>query len=394
VKDILENLHDEFLGGVIIIVEQNLVERRSLEFFFGLGDYLGVKFSFPPTHRLLFPKSRAKFTTLLLTPQSSAPTLAPRKEKRDILDWFIVLSTLIHLDVELTDHRRCHMLSNKVSEIMTTKVVTAGASSSIFDVMEMMAARNIGGVVLTEDQIAVGIFTDRDVLKRVMNKKLDPKKSTIKRVMTSPIRGVSQNTHVIEALGRMYKAKFRHLLVRGEKQGIVGMVSMRNILKFAVELGQGLTETKTVGSIMSRNIITVEGSQSLDDAIDIMVKKNTGCVVVLIEGKPKGIFTERDVLKRVAIKNMDTKKTAVREVMTTNVVTMPHTALIGGVLAEMYQRGFRNMPIQGEEGEVNGIVSLADVLQYARVLDVDEKVRQTWKEIAEFWDSEEQYTPG
>lgn len=286
------------------------------------------------------------------------------------------------------------MLSNKVSEIMTTKVVTVGASSTIFDVMDMMASRNIGGVIVTEDQLAVGIFTERDVLKRVINGKLDPKKSSIKRVMTSPIRGVSQNTHIIEALGRMYKAKFRHLLVRGEKQGIVGMVSMRNILKFAVELGQGLTETKTVGSIMSRNIITVEGSQSIDDAIDIMVKKNAGCVVVLIEGKPKGIFTERDILKRVAIKDVDTKKTPVREVMTTNVVTMPHTALIGEVLAEMYQRGFRNMPIQGEEGEVNGIVSLADVLQYARVLDVDEKVRQTWKEIAEFWDSEEQYTPG
>lgn len=286
------------------------------------------------------------------------------------------------------------MLSNKVSEIMTTKVVTAGASSTVFDVMEMMAAKNIGGVIITEEQLPVGIFTEQDVLKRVMNKKLDPKKTGIKRVMTSPIRGVSQETHIIEALGRMYKAKFRHLLVRGEKRAIVGMVSMRNILRFAVELGQGLTESRNVGSIMSRDIITVEGSQSIYETIEIMVKKNTACVIVLLQGKPKGIFTERDVLKRVAIKNMETKKTPAREMMTTDVVTMPHTTLIGEVLAEMYRKGFRNMPIQGEKGEVVGIVSLADVLQYARALDVDEKVRQTWKEIAEFWDSEEHYTPG
>lgn len=286
------------------------------------------------------------------------------------------------------------MLSNKVSEIMTTKVVTAGASSTIFDVMEMMAAKNIGGVIITEDQLPVGIFTEQDVLKRVMNKKLDPRKTGIKRVMTSPIRGVSQETHIIEALGRMYKAKFRHLLVRGEKRAIVGMVSMRNILRFAVELGQGLTESRNVGSIMSRDIITVEGSRSIYETIEIMVKKNTACVIVLLQGKPRGIFTERDVLKRVAIKNMETKKTPVREIMTTDVVTMPHTTLIGEVLAEMYRKSFRNMPIQGERGEVVGIVSLADVLQYARALDVDEKIRQTWKEIAEFWDSEEHYTPG
>lgn len=286
------------------------------------------------------------------------------------------------------------MLSNKVSEIMTTAVITAGASSTIFEVMEMMALRNISGVIITEDQLPVGIFTEQDVLKRVMNKKLEPKKTGIKRVMTSPIRGVPKETHIIEALGRMYKAKFRHLLVRGEKRAIVGMVSMRNILKFAVELGQGLTESRTVGSIMSRDITTVEGSQSIYETIELMVKKSTACVIVLIEGGPKGIFTERDVLKRVAIKNMDTKDTPVREVMTTAVVAMPQTALIGEVLAEMYRRGFRNMPIQGEEGKIVGIVSLADVLQYARALDVDEKVRQTWKEIQEFWESEEHYTPG
>ncbi len=286
------------------------------------------------------------------------------------------------------------MLSNKVSEIMTREIITAGVSSAVYEVMEMMAAKNIGGVVITENQLPIGIFTEQDVLKRVMNKKLDPKKTSIKRVMTSPIRAVHKDTHIIEALGRMYKAKFRHLLVGGEKRAIAGMVSMRNILRFAVELGHGLTETQTVGSIMSRNIITVEGSQSIYETIEIMVKKNSGCVIVLLQGKPKGIFTERDVLNRVAIKNMDTKKTPIREVMTTDVATMAHTALIGEVLAEMYRRGFRNMPIRGEQGELVGIVSLVDVLQYARALDVDERVRLAWKEIAEYWDSEEHYTPG
>jgi CBS domain-containing protein len=286
------------------------------------------------------------------------------------------------------------MLSNKVSEIMTTEVITAEASSTIFEVMEMMAAQNIGGVIIIETQLPVGIFTERDVLKRVMNKKLDPKKTRIKKVMTSPIRGVSHETHIIEALGRMYKSKFRHLLIRGEKRAIVGMVSMLNILKFAVEMGQGLTETQTVGSIMSKDIIAVEDSQSIYETIELMVKKNTGCVIVLLGGKPKGIFTERDVLKRVAIKNMDTKEMPVRDVMTTNVVTMPHKALIGEVLAEMHRRGFRNMPILGDRREFLGIVSLRDVLQYAKALDVDESVGKTWKEIEEFWQSEEHYTPG
>lgn len=286
------------------------------------------------------------------------------------------------------------MLSNKVSEIMTSEVTMAGASSTVFDVMEMMAAKNVGRVVITENGVPVGIFTEKDVLKRVMNKKLDPKKAGIKRVMTSPIHAVDKETHIVEALGKMYQGKFRHLLVRGEKGAIVGMVSMRRILKIAVELGRGLAETQTIGSIMSGNLITVEAAQSIYQTIEIMIKENTGCVIVLSGGEPKGIFTERDILKRVAVKNVDTQKTPVREVMTTHLVTAAHSALIGEVLAGMYQGGFRHIPILGDRGEIIGTVSMRDVLKYAKALDVDESVRKAWKEVEEFWDSEEHYTPG
>lgn len=286
------------------------------------------------------------------------------------------------------------MLSNKVREIMTTRVITAGASSTIFDVMEMMAAKDVGRVVITENQVPVGIFTEKDVLRRVMNKKVDPKKTGIKRVMTAPIRAVRQETHIIEALGKMYKAKFRHLLVRREKGAIVGMVSMRRILKLAVELGQGLTESRNIGSIMSRDLVTVDTSQSIYETIETMIKEDTGCVIVLSGSEPKGIFTERDVLKRVAVKNIDTRKTPIQEVMSSDLVTAPHSALIGEVLADMYKGDFRNMPILGERGDLVGIVSMGDVLQYAKALDVDESVRKAWKEIEEFWDSEEHYTPG
>jgi len=286
------------------------------------------------------------------------------------------------------------MLSNKVSEIMSRDLITAGASSTVFDVMELMVAKNVGRVIITEDQIPVGIFTEKDVLKRVMNKKLDPHKTGIKKVMTSPVRAVKENTHIVEALGRMYKSKSRHLLVRDEKGKIAGMVSMRRILKLAVELGQGLSESQTVGSIMSREVATVDADQSIDEAMDLMVKKDTGCIVVLGHGKLKGIFTERDVLKRVATQKIDTRKTPIQKVMTSDLVTLPHTVLIGKVLEEMYRRRFRHMLIVGEQKEMAGIVSMRDVLKYAKALDVDEKVRNTWKEIEEFWESEEHYTPG
>lgn len=286
------------------------------------------------------------------------------------------------------------MLSNRVSAIMTKDLTSTDASSTVFETMLIMVAKNVGRIIIMQNQKPLGIFTEKDVLRRVMNKKADPKKTSVRTVMTSPVETVAVEAHLGEALEKMYKGGFRHLLVGGENGMIVGMVSMRGILKLAVEVGRGGGEARTIGSIMSANFLTVDGTQSIYDTIALMIKKNTGCVVVSSEAEPKGIFTERDVLKRVAVKDIDSKKTPIRDVMTANLVSMPRAALVEEVLAKMFKGGFRHVPILGDKGELAGNVSMRDVLKYARALDIDESVRKAWKEVEAFWDSEEHYTPG
>jgi CBS domain-containing protein len=277
---------------------------------------------------------------------------------------------------------------------MTTHLTTAPAASSIQEVLEMMVAADVGRIIVTNKEVPVGIFTEKDVLKRVVNSNSDPRKLLIKEVMTSPIRAVREETHIIEAFGKMYRGKYRHLLVRGKRGKIVGIVSMRRILGLAVELGQGMSETKTLGSLVSGGALSVDESSSVYETIDLMIQRGVASIVVSAAGKPRGIFTERDVLKRVAAKGIDTKNTQVQQVMTSPLVTMPETALIGEALTEMYRRDIRNMPVMKPGGELVGIVSMPDILQYAAAFNIDERVRQTWKEVEEYYDSEDQYTPG
>jgi signal-transduction protein with cAMP-binding, CBS, and nucleotidyltransferase domain len=286
------------------------------------------------------------------------------------------------------------MLSNKVSEIMTTNLTKAPVSSTIFEVMEMMVAEDVGRVIITDDEIPVGIFTEKDVLKRVVNAKIEPRKTAIKNVMTAPARAVREETHIVDAFGKMYRGKYRHLLVRGRRGKIVGIVSMRRILNLAVELGQGLNETKTLGDIAAPAIVSVDQSAMIHETIELMNTKSVSAVVATGAGKPSGIFTERDVLKRVATKEINVKQTPISQVMTAPVITMPQSALVGDVLVEMSRRDIRNMPVSGDGGELTGIVSMPEILQYAQAFNVDEQVRRTWKEVAEYLDTEDQYTPG
>ena len=286
------------------------------------------------------------------------------------------------------------MLSNKVSEIMTTNLTKVPVSASILEVMEKMVAEDVGRVIITDEDVPVGIFTEKDILRRVINAQLDASKTEIKTVMTAPVRAVREETHIIAAFGKMYRGKYRHLLVRGRRGKLIGIVSMRRILNLAVELGRGLSETRTLGDIAVGTVVAVDESSTVYQTVDLMNEKSVAAVVVTVGGKPSGIFTERDALKRVATQEIDVQKTTVKQVMTWPVVTMPRSALIGDVLAEMYRRDIRNMPVSGDSGEITGLVSMPEILQYARAFDIDEQVRRSWKEVAEYLDSDDQYTPG
>jgi len=286
------------------------------------------------------------------------------------------------------------MLTNKVSEIMTRSITTADPSLSIRSVMERMVEKRVGRVVIAEAGQPVGIFTEQDVLRRVMNRRLDVHKTAIRRVMTTPIHGVPQGTPILDVLGKMYTGRFRHLLVRDEKNPMVGLVSMRRILELAVRLGEDLHDTRAVGHIMSGKVPMVEFDARVTDVIDKLARERVGCVIVSDADAVRGIFTERDVLKKVALEERDMGQVGVSEVMTTDPIIMCDSSSVQEVLTTMHSNGFRYIPIENSGGKVVGLVSMGDVLQYAKALDINDVVRKAWKEIEDFWESDENYTPG
>lgn len=286
------------------------------------------------------------------------------------------------------------MLSNKITEIMTTQLLTAPASSTVYEVIKIMIAEDAGRIVLTENEVPVGMFTERHVLRRVAKERLDLKKTCVDDVMSAPIHAVAEETPIVDALGEMFRGRIRHLLVRGRRGKIGGIVSMRRVLRLAVELGYGLSESTTVGSITSKNALAVDPTSSVATVVDRMTETESNAAVILNGVRPLGIFTERDVLRRVVGVGLDMDHTPIKEVMTTPLFTMGESSLVGAVLGQMYRRDIRNMPIVGAQGEFTGIVSMPEVLQYARAFDIDESVRRSWKELRQEYESGDDYTPG
>jgi CBS domain-containing protein len=119
---------------------------------------------------------------------------------------------------------------------------TIAASATVEAAVELMAAQEIGAVVVsTEDQLVGGIFTERDLLNRVVRAGLDPRKTPLSLVMTREVRFVSPGTTLEAALALMYVHRHRHLLVI-EGPRVQGLVSMRDLAYQLIRHGEGRFE--------------------------------------------------------------------------------------------------------------------------------------------------------
>ena len=119
---------------------------------------------------------------------------------------------------------------------------TIAASAMVEAAVELMAAQEIGAVVVsTEDQLVGGIFTERDLLNRVVRAGLDPRRTPLSLVMTREVRFVSPGTTLEAALALMYVHRHRHLLVI-EGPRVQGLVSMRDLAYQLIRHGEGRFE--------------------------------------------------------------------------------------------------------------------------------------------------------
>jgi CBS domain-containing protein len=121
-------------------------------------------------------------------------------------------------------------------------LISVAASASVADAVALMSRREVGAVlIVTEDGLVGGIFTERDLLMRVVAAGREPKTTPISLVMTRDIQFVSPGTSVEAALSLMYVQHHRHMLViDGPK--VYGLVSMRDLVYRLVRHGQGRFE--------------------------------------------------------------------------------------------------------------------------------------------------------
>ena len=123
-------------------------------------------------------------------------------------------------------------------EIMTKELLSVEPGITVQEAAEIMNKNNIGAlVILSPIKDLLGIFTERDMVRRVVAKKLDPTKTKIEKVMTPKVMVAQASDSSWELLEVMFREKFRHLPVVDGRQ-VVGIISLKDFYTCLLQNGE------------------------------------------------------------------------------------------------------------------------------------------------------------
>lgn len=126
---------------------------------------------------------------------------------------------------------------------------------------------------------------------------------------------------------------------------------------------RGAVMQTPVSEIMATDPIVVDVASTVVAAVEAMNNHHTGCVLVEKNDNLVGIFTERDVLRKVIFRD-NNRTWKVDSVMTREPETLPPTASIAYALNKMSVDGYRHIPVVDKDGKAIGVLSVKDIVNF------------------------------
>lgn len=114
-------------------------------------------------------------------------------------------------------------------------VIVASKKTTVREAVNLMCEAHIGSVIIKDDNVVGGIFTERDLLTRVVSPGHDPDTTPLSQVMTSPVRSVELSTSIAKCKAIFSQEHIRHLAII-EQNSLLGVIGLRDVL--AVKLDE------------------------------------------------------------------------------------------------------------------------------------------------------------
>ncbi len=129
-------------------------------------------------------------------------------------------------------------LTDPVALVLKSKesgrILSISPDQSVYEAIEKMAEYGIGALLVMSEGKLVGIMSERDYARKVILKGHSSKETAVREIMTSPVVFVTPRHTVDDCMSIMTEHHFRHLPVMGERETVVGLVSLGDLVKWII----------------------------------------------------------------------------------------------------------------------------------------------------------------
>ncbi len=243
-----------------------------------------------------------------------------------------------------------------VKDIMTRRVATLTDDKNMADAARVMGEKHIGSLVVLVDGKPKGIVTERDLLSGILAVGRDPAKTRVGEAMSWPLTSISPDVAIKEAARTMMRGRGR--LTVFERGKLVGIVSASDLIRSLPDVPETMVK---VEDYMTTDVVMADGSTTVADIAMTMGKERIGSVIVTMDGKPTGIFTERDLLTSF-LKEGRSLNAPVKEYASSPLTVAQAWISVYEAAYIMASKHIRRLPLVEEE-ELVGIITARDLVE-------------------------------
>ncbi len=240
---------------------------------------------------------------------------------------------------------------------MSYPVKTIHENATMVKAAKLMGRNHIGSLLVTVNDEPVGIVTERDLMSHVFALGKDPAYVKAGQIMSTPLITVNHDATIKAAAKRMTSKKSRLVVMKDDT--LVGIVTASDLIKGVPETFEVYAQPLKYGS---KRVETADKDTSVSKIVKIMGEKRIGSVVITSEGKPMGIFTERDLLTTLMSRGKPLS-TSVGEVTSMPLMVTDVDVNVFEAANIMTHNRIKRLPLVDENDDLKGIITARDLVE-------------------------------
>ena len=245
----------------------------------------------------------------------------------------------------------------EVGDVMSREVTVVSPDATVLSAAQTMSEKNVSCIVVADDRQVVGILTETDFLTRIAGKDRDFYEIPVGQIMSSPVETIAPDLSVIEASKLMAENRVKRLPIVAEGR-LVGIITQTDLVRALISCGMW----RDVAEIMTSDVAGIQRQSRVVEAAEVMGSRNISCILALEEGKPVGVLTKKDILKRVVAQGLDPSRITLEEVMSAPVIEIPAHCSVFSASRMMAEKDVRRLVV-AEHGRLCGIVAETDIFR-------------------------------